>query len=91
MKIIYLLIYWGASGLILLMPQIIEEPNRKLRWKDWLPTFVLAPLIFPFYMIMLRHRDAWRPHDKKRDAEKNKAESENSLNKDEGRYLQKEK
>lgn len=91
MKIIYLLIYWGASGLILLMPQIIEEPNRKLRWKDWLPTFVLAPLIFPFYMIMLRHGDAWRSHDKKRDDEKNKAEIGKSPNKEENQYLQKEK
>lgn len=46
-KVIYFLIYWVAAGIILIVPKLFEDVNKKLKLKDWLPTFILAPIIFP--------------------------------------------
>ena len=32
--------------------------EKRLTWKDWVPTFILAPLIFPFFLIMEKHGEA---------------------------------
>ena len=53
-NIIYFLIYWVVSGFILVM--IMLQGVEKPRLKDWLPTFILAPLIFPFFMA-INHRN----------------------------------
>ena len=53
-NIIYFLIYWVASGVILVL--IILNGVEKPKLKDWLPTFILAPLIFPFFMA-INHRN----------------------------------
>lgn len=58
MTIVYLLIYWAVAAFVLLMSEIFNVENRKITWKDWVPTLILAPLIFPFYMIMWRHGEA---------------------------------
>ena len=47
-NIIYLLIYWAVSGAILVYK--ILDGVEKPKVKDWLPTLILAPLIFPFFM-----------------------------------------
>ena len=52
-KIIYFFIYWVVSGLILVLVKTHGEEKPKL--KDWLPTFILAPLIFPFFMAIKRY------------------------------------
>lgn len=76
MRILYILIYWLVSAFILLMPTIFSDVNEKLTWKDWVPTFILAPLIFPFYMIMgkyssglfgVDHKDKPTEKQKKKD------------------------
>ncbi len=58
MTVVYILIYWLVSAFLLLLPEIFGNENKKLTWKDWVPTFILAPLIFPFFLIMVRHREA---------------------------------
>ncbi len=57
-NIIYLLIYWAVSGAILVHK--ILDGVEKPKVKDWLPTFILAPLIFPFFMAINspRYNDA---------------------------------
>ena len=57
MTVVYILIYWLVSAFLLLLPEIFGR-KKKLTWKDWVPTFILAPLIFPFFMIMVRHGEA---------------------------------
>ena len=52
-KIIYFFIYWVVSGLILVLVKTHGEEKPKL--KDWLPTSILAPLIFPFFMAIKRY------------------------------------
>lgn len=49
-KIICFLIYWAVSGLILSL--VVTHGVEKPKLKDWLPTFIFAPLIFPFYMVI---------------------------------------
>ena len=57
-NIIYLLIYWAVSGAILVYK--ILDGVEKPKVKDWLPTLILAPLIFPFFMAINspRYNDA---------------------------------
>ena len=57
MTVVYILIYWLVSAFLLLLPEIFGRKKR-LTWKDWVPTFILAPLIFPFFLIMVRHGEA---------------------------------
>lgn len=57
MTVVYVLIYWLVSAFLLLLPEIFGR-NKKLTWKDWVPTFILAPLIFPFFLIMVKHGEA---------------------------------
>ena len=57
MTVVYILIYWLVSAFLLLLPEIFGR-KKKLTWKDWVPTFILAPLIFPFFLIMVRHGEA---------------------------------
>ena len=52
-KIIYFFIYWVVSGLILVL--VITHGVEKPKLKDWLPTFILAPLIFPFFMSIKKY------------------------------------
>ena len=47
-----------VSAFLLLLPEIFGNENKKLTWKDWVPTFILAPLIFPFFLIMVRRGEA---------------------------------
>lgn len=56
--VICILVYWVVSGFLLLLPKIFGDENRKLTWRDWVPTFVLAPLIFPFFLVMWKHGEA---------------------------------
>lgn len=58
MTVVYILIYWLVSAFLLLLPEIFGDENKKLTWKDWVPTFILAPLIFPFFLIMVRRGEA---------------------------------
>ena len=58
MEVIYVLIYWLVAGLAMLMPKLYSDVDKKLTWKDWVPTFISAPLVFPFYMLKARFRDA---------------------------------
>ena len=55
MKVIYFLIYWVLSELVLVLPIVLKDVNHKPKLKDWLPTFILAPLIFPFFMAVKRY------------------------------------
>jgi hypothetical protein len=57
MTVVYVLIYWLVSAFLLLLPEIFGRKKR-LTWKDWVPTFILAPLIFPFFLIMEKHGEA---------------------------------
>ena len=57
MTVVYVLIYWLVSAFLLLLPEIFGRKKR-LTWKDWVPTFILAPLIFPFFLIMVKHGEA---------------------------------
>ena len=57
MTVVYILIYWLVSAFLLLLPEIFGRKKR-LTWKDWVPTFILAPLIFPFFLIMVKHGEA---------------------------------
>ena len=43
--VVYIVIYWVASAMILLTPKVFEDVNRKLKVRDWLPTVLLAPLL----------------------------------------------
>ena len=58
MEVVYVLIYWLVAGLAMLMPKLYSDVDKKLTWKDWVPTFISAPLVFPFYMLKARFRDA---------------------------------
>ena len=58
MTIIYILIYWAVAAFVLFIPEIFNVNNRKITWKDWVPTLILAPLIFPFFLIAIKYRDA---------------------------------
>ena len=58
MVVVYVLIYWLVAGLAMLMPKLYSDVDKKLTWKDWVPTFISAPLVFPFYMLRARFRDA---------------------------------
>lgn len=49
--------YWLVLAFLLLLPEIFGRKKR-LTWKDWVPTFISAPSIFPFFMIMVRHGEA---------------------------------
>ena len=46
-NIIYFLIYWVAAGIILIVSKPFEDVNKKLKLKDWLPTFIIAPITLP--------------------------------------------
>ena len=58
MEVVYVLIYWLVAGLAMLMPKLYSDVDKKLTWKDWVPTFISAPLVFQFYMLKARFRDA---------------------------------
>ena len=76
LRIIYFLIYWVASGIILVALKSFEDVNKKLKLKDWLPTFILAPITFPFHLTgaHFRHRGYFSTGPKKKNAEKAKSE-----------------
>ena len=57
MTVVYVLIYWFVAAFLLLLPEIFGRKKR-LTWKDWVPTLILAPLIFPFFLIMVKHGEA---------------------------------
>ena len=56
--VVCIVVYWVVSGVLLLLPEIFGDKGGKLTWKDWVPTFVLAPLIFPFFVAMWKHGEA---------------------------------
>ena len=58
MTVVYILIYWLVSAFLLLLPKIFGDENKRLTWKDWVTTLILAPLIFPFFLIMVKHGEA---------------------------------
>ena len=73
MVVVYVLIYWLVAGLAMLMPKLYSDVDKKLTWKDWVPTFISAPLVFPFCMLKARYRDAlFCVEDKDKPAKKEK-------------------
>lgn len=50
--------YWLVLAFLLLLPEIFGNEKKRLTWKDWVPTFISAPLVFPFCMLKARYRDA---------------------------------
>ena len=68
-KVIYFLIYWVAAGIILIVLKLFEDVNKKLKLKDWLPIFILAPIIFPLRVGLTKFTkaaSATRPKKKER-------------------------
>jgi hypothetical protein len=61
MVVVYVLIYWLVAGLAMLMPKLYSDVDKKLTWKEWVPTFISAPLVFPFCLLKARFRDALPP------------------------------
>ena len=68
-KVIYFLIYWVAAEIILIVLKLFEDVNKKLKLKDWLPIFILAPIIFPLRFGLTKFKraaSATRPKKKER-------------------------
>lgn len=58
MVVVCVLIYWLVAGLAMLMPKLYSDVDKKLTWKEWVPTFLSAPLVFLFWISKARYRDA---------------------------------
>ena len=58
MVVVCVLIYWLVAGLAMLMPKLYSDVDKKLTWKEWVPTFISAPLVFLFWISKARYRDA---------------------------------
>ena len=74
-NIIYFLIYWVVSGAILVY--IMLDGVEKPKLKDWLPTLILAPLIFPFFMAVKRYDYFGTGPQKKEEKKEEKKEKAN--------------